>query len=227
MNDIKYTIKRSSRKTVGIYIKPNGSVEVRAPYSISDKVIAEFVDSKRDWIASHIEKIAEHAANSEVTALDFGSKILLRGVEYPIVAGDSNIARFDGSRFILPQSLPCDEFPRVLGELYRIMAKDYIPSRVKHYAEIMKLTPSDVKINSAKTRWGSCSGKNSLNFSYFVMMADDRLIDSVVVHELSHIAHHDHSAKFWELVHRTMPDYDKSAEALKRLSERIVREGWK
>ena len=78
-------------------------------------------------------------------------------------------------------------------KLLRKKAKEIIPLKVKHYAEIMQVEPTSVKINSAKKRYGSCSGTNNLNFSLYLMDKDERFIDYVVVHELCHRKHMDHS----------------------------------
>lgn len=92
-------------------------------------------------------------------------------------------------------------------KLLRKKAKEIIPSKVKYYAEIMQVNPNSVKINSAKKRYGSCSGANNLNFSLFLMDKDERFIDYVVVHELAHIKHHNHSKDFYRFIEEFMPDY--------------------
>ncbi len=89
----------------------------------------------------------------------------------------------------------------------RKKAKAVIPQKVEYYSRIMGVKPTCVKINSAKKRYGSCSPKNNLNFSLFVMDKDPRFIDYVVIHELAHIKHHNHSKAFYEFVARFMPDY--------------------
>lgn len=89
----------------------------------------------------------------------------------------------------------------------RKKAKAVLPEKVKWYSEIMRVTPTAVRINSAKTRYGSCSGKNSINFSFYLMDKDERFIDYVVVHELAHIKHHNHSKDFYSFIERFMPDY--------------------
>lgn len=89
----------------------------------------------------------------------------------------------------------------------RKKAKSVLPEKVKRYSEIMGVTPTAVRINSAKTRYGSCSGKNSINFSLYLMDKDERFIDYVVVHELAHIKHHNHSKDFYSFIERFMPDY--------------------
>ena len=92
-------------------------------------------------------------------------------------------------------------------EEMRRRAKEILPLKVAYYSQIMGVTPTSVKINSARKRYGSCSDKNSINFSLYLMDKDERFIDYVVVHELAHIVHHNHSREFYQLVSRFMPDY--------------------
>lgn len=92
-------------------------------------------------------------------------------------------------------------------EILRKKAKEIIPLKVEYYAKIMQVEPTSVKINSAKKRYGSCSGTNSLNFSLYLMDKDERFIDYVVVHELAHIKHHNHSKDFYKIIEKFMPDY--------------------
>ena len=92
-------------------------------------------------------------------------------------------------------------------KLLRKNAKEIIPQKVEYYAKIMQVEPASVKINSAKKRYGSCSGTNNLNFSLYLMDKDERFIDYVVVHELAHIKHHNHSKDFYNFIEQFMPDY--------------------
>ena len=92
-------------------------------------------------------------------------------------------------------------------KLLRQKAKEILPAKVEYYAKIMQVKPACVKINSAKKRYGSCSGTNNLNFSLYLMDKDERFIDYVVVHELAHIKHHNHSKDFYNFIEAFMPDY--------------------
>lgn len=94
-------------------------------------------------------------------------------------------------------------------------AKEFIPKRVEYYSAQIGVSPARVSINSARTRFGSCSSKNTLNFSCRLMQYDERAIDYVVVHELAHIIHHNHSRSFWALVGKHMPDYKERKKLLK------------
>lgn len=90
-----------------------------------------------------------------------------------------------------------------------------LPQKVAHYSWLMNLYPTTLKITSATTRFGSCSGKNSICFSYLLMRYPDEAIDYVVVHELAHIRHKNHSREFYALVEKYLPDY-KTREKLLR-----------
>jgi len=89
-----------------------------------------------------------------------------------------------------------------------------LPQRVAHWSAVMGLRPTKINITSAKTRFGSCSGKNALSFSFYLMRYPDAAIDYVVVHELAHIRHHDHSPAFHALVTQYLPDWKERKKLL-------------
>lgn len=97
----------------------------------------------------------------------------------------------------------------------RQRAGEVLPGKVAHYAALMGVVPASVKITAARTRFGSCSGKNGLCFSLHLMRYPEAAIDYVVVHELAHIRHHDHGPAFYAEVARVMPDYKERARLLK------------
>lgn len=105
------------------------------------------------------------------------------------------------------------------GELMQLVksAKEILPKRVEYYSSLMNLKPTSVKITKAKKRFGSCSGKNGICFSCYLMLYPMEAVDYVVVHELAHIKHHDHSKEFYDLIKRYMPDYKKREKLLKQL----------
>lgn len=92
-------------------------------------------------------------------------------------------------------------------ENLRQRAKEVIPERVAYYAKLTGLTPSAVHITSAKTRFGSCSAKNRLNFSLYLMLYSEGAIDYVVLHEICHIGFKNHSKQFYDLIGQYMPEY--------------------
>lgn len=100
-------------------------------------------------------------------------------------------------------------------EALRRKAKQLLPPLVEKWADIIGVTPASFRVTSARTRFGSCSGKNGLCFSLFLMQYPPEAIEYVVVHELCHILHHDHSAAFWACVASYLPDYRARKQLLK------------
>lgn len=100
-------------------------------------------------------------------------------------------------------------------EALRKRAKEYLPDRTAYFAEIMGVEYTSLKITSAKTRYGSCSAKNGICYSLYLMQKPIEAVDYVVVHELAHTVHHNHSAQFYALVEKYMPDYKERNRLLK------------
>lgn len=97
----------------------------------------------------------------------------------------------------------------------RQKAQELIPERVAYYSNLTGISYLRVKINSAKKRWGSCSAKGNLNFSWRLALAPLEVIDYVVIHELAHIIHRNHSKRFWALVAKLYPNYKECRKWLK------------
>lgn len=170
--DPVYTLVRSRRRTLSLEVTRTGQVVVRAPLRASKRVIDEFVQSRQDWLRTHLARQARYLA------------------EHPEPTAQEE-ARL------------------------KALAREVIPQRVAHFSARMGLTPTGVKITSAKTRFGSCSAKNSLCFSWRLMAYPMDAVDYVVVHELAHIVHKDHQAGFYRLVESVLPDYRRRQALLR------------
>lgn len=97
-----------------------------------------------------------------------------------------------------------------------------IPGRVKYYAPLVGVTYGRITIRNQKTRWGSCSAKGNLNFNCLLMLTPPEVLDSVVVHELCHRKHMNHSREFYEEVRRVYPDYDRWNKWLKEHGNELM-----
>ncbi len=100
-------------------------------------------------------------------------------------------------------------------EALRKRAKQILPQKLEYYSRLMNLNPTALKITSAKTRFGSCSAKNSICFSLYLMRYPDECIDYVVVHELAHIKYKNHGKYFYALIEKYLPDYKNREKLLK------------
>ena len=99
--------------------------------------------------------------------------------------------------------------------LYVKQAKAVLPAKIGYYAKLMGVQPTGLTVTSARTRFGSCSGKNRLSFSWRLMAYPEAAIDYVVVHELAHIRYKDHSRAFYGFVESVLPDYRDRIRLLK------------
>ena len=95
------------------------------------------------------------------------------------------------------------------------LAKDVLPQKVRYYSDIMGLFPTGISITNAEKRFGSCSWKNRLCFSWRLMMYPEEAVDYVVVHELAHIQHKNHGKDFYRCVEKVMPDWRERRKLLK------------
>ena len=108
--------------------------------------------------------------------------------------------------------------PELLSKTDRMKIQLKIGKRVRHYCEIMGVTVGYVTVKNQKTRWGSCSAKGNVNFNYQLAFLPDELLDYVVIHELAHRRHMNHSRAFWAEVEKYCPDYLERREQLKEYS---------
>ena len=223
---IEYTLVRSPRKTIGIKITPDCRVEVRASRYVPVAEIERAIVKNEDFIRNALARQISQSRERELFEVTFGSKLLYLGEEYELKKGMDDKVSFKPDGFYVPEALPKDKIKPYIVLLYKKLAERYIEVYLPDIAKRMDVSPKAVKINSARTRWGSCSGKNSLNFSWRLIMADEETVEYVIIHELSHIKEHNHSDRFWDTVEKYCPNYREAERKLKLLSEKLSRENW-
>ncbi|MDR1515057.1 MAG: M48 family metallopeptidase [Synergistaceae bacterium] len=221
-----YTLIRSKRHTLALYVR-KGGVEVRAPLETPKGKIDKFVESKQKWIADKLTKLAEMENKRWNFTVNYGDTLTYREKEYPIAARDGQSIGFDDERFYMPPGLSPEQVKIICVQIYRMLAKRDLTHKTLEFAKLMNVTPASVKINGATSRWGSCSGRKNINFSWRLIMACDDVIDYVVVHELAHLTEMNHSARFWNIVGSVLPDYCQRIARLKELQRRLSCENWK
>ena len=228
MNDkskIAYTLTRTRRKTVSIRVR-DGEVFVTAPLGMAPSEVDGFVAAKEKWIREKTEISKAQAAQREAFRLEYEGTILYRGREYPITAAANGESGFDGEKFFMPPNLTAEEIKEACISIYKALAARLLTERTAYFSERMGVTPTGVRINSAKYRWGSCSSKGRINFSWRLIMAEDEAIDYVIVHELAHMMEMNHSHRFWLVVEAVLPDYPRRIRYLDELQRRLICERW-
>lgn len=220
---MEYELKRSSRKTLAITVDKNGRLIVHAPLKMPAEAIDCFVNEKAQWIKKHTD-----AARQRL--YDRSSRLAAPPDALPFLGGMCPVKNdtpygYIGGCFNLPPSISLEELLPYLRRLYAAVAKETLVSRTKLLADRMGVEISDIKINSAKTRWGSCSSQKVINLSWKLLAADPKLIDYVIIHELCHTRHMNHSAAFWEMVGSVIPDFKERRQKLKEVQKILVEFG--
>ena len=214
---INYNVIYSKRKTIEIGIKAPDIVTVRAPKYISIDQIDKTVLAKGKWIVqklSLIQKVGYIPIKREYLS---GEEFMYMGRSYSleVINDESNVKpeiKLNEGKLIISISHRNSEdmkeiIKNALEEWYRQKAKEMIENRVEYYNRHFKLKPKNIKIKDQKTRWGSCTFKNDLAFNYKLIMAPSDVLDYVVVHEMCHMEHKDHSKAYWRRVSSILPDY--------------------
>ncbi len=201
---------RSKRKTVGLFIQPDGKLVVRAPLRATKAQIEEVVVRMNGWILdkqAEVRRISAERATATTRSYEEGEKFYYLGVQYSLKLVDrqKEALRLDGS-FLLARSMQWNA-SEVFETWYRSQAREVIEQRTAFYSQKHGLVYNQLRIKDTRTRWGSCSMKRNLNFNFRLIMAPLEVIDYVIVHELVHLVHHNHSRLFWDAVQAILPDY--------------------
>ncbi len=222
---IEYTIKKSIRtKNIYLRITKDGKVVVSGGLFLTKKVAEKLIKEKESWIISKINELKQKGSNKQ--NLTFAKQMCFCGKLIDInVIIDETLKKVvfnlkeDKLEIHSSKALNEEEIIFYRDEFYRIKAKEILPEMINYFAFKMKLKPNGISFRKSKTRWGSCSFKNNLSMSVYLMALPVVLIENVVVHELAHIVHKNHSSDFWNLVKEYRPNFDEEKKALKTASK--------
>jgi len=209
-NQIFYRMRKSRRaKRLQMRIV-HRSLELIIPYKLSVEEGKRFLHSKREWISKNVNLLVKHSQKYFL----FGSEIIIEQT-YNLFAKKHSFRKKDNLLFIeSPQGSPITK--NDLFSVYRKhAAKNYLPQRamilsLKYGFEVKK-----VSVRKQKSRWGSCSSKGTISLNDRLIEHREEVIDYVIIHELSHLVHMNHSPKFWALVQKHCPNYKLLKRQLK------------
>jgi predicted metal-dependent hydrolase len=222
MDDIPIEkIVRSRRRTIALVITPDAHLIIRAPLRAPAAMIDEMIREKSGWIRKKIGEMKERP-QVVVHAYEEGEVFWFLGRPYPLYIVDDGRAAIERTdRLCVSRSLVPDIRNR-LKRWYIAEAEKEIRSRSMWFSMMTGYSPASVRITDARQRWGSCTCKGGLNFSWRLIQAPLEIVDYVIVHELVHLRQPDHSRKFWVKVEALMPDYKRRRTWL-RENERLLR----
>lgn len=219
-------VERTKRsKTASLKVEDE-QVIIVVPHDLTIERVEQIVADKHRWI---LDKIALHQQ-----ATPASSKRYVSGEAFPYLGRNYRLKLLNGTykplklingrlQLTLRKSPIQDYFTRgALIRWYKRNAARKFNEKVGRYAKVVGVKPNSINIKSFKSRWGSCSAEGDVDFNWVIVMGPNRIVDYIVVHELCHLLHHDHSTKFWNEVERVMPDYQECKEWLKVNGHKLV-----
>lgn len=218
--DFTVEVKRSNRTKSATITVENGGVCVVVPHQLGNERIAKLLKDKHRWIK---EKIALHHKAQPQSTKQFVSgesfSYLGRNYRLKVQQGNYQPIKLINGRFGITLRAGTENPDLIQDSLfswYKQHAEIKLTEKAKRYAEMMGVKFNSVGLKTYRSRWGSCSVEGDITFNWKIIMAPNRIVDYVVVHELCHLIHHDHSPKFWREVERIIPNYDECKSWLKQ-----------
>lgn len=227
-------IRKAYRRSLSLSVQVNGQVRVSAPIGVTQEKVLSFLCAHEDWLRQHLVKFAVLRTQFPKKRFCENEQILFMGrpLTLRFQCAEGNQLRPTSRLFranhelivVVPQEKWKNfkeryEHPELIApirQFYKKTAQNYLSDRVGFWSERMRLQPKGLSFRSQKTRWGSCNSKGKISLNWRLMIAPVEVIDYVIVHELSHLVHYDHSRSFWNLVAQYSPDYKTQKTWLKK-----------
>jgi len=217
---MKILITRTKRKkTISILIK-DGNVEVKAPFNLMQKEIDSFILKKEKWIKNKIlfqksiKKLPKKKfINGEVFKLlgkDLILKININNTKKTYIKNDYICLDLKNNT-----KNNKEKIKKELELFFRSFSERILKEKTLIESKKMNLKVKEIKVRSYKNRWGSCSSNGNISYNWKLIMAPERIINYVIIHELCHLIHFNHSRDYWREVRKKLPNYKENKEWLK------------
>ncbi|NOZ36229.1 MAG: M48 family metallopeptidase [Chlorobi bacterium] len=223
---VKITKKRGVKRMT-LNVKQSSVVTMTIPYSVSFRQAENFIKEKKNWIIRSKKKISEKEDKKTKFSQEtiFSTKnhrlIFIQATKNHIIITPDFIKVF----FISEDMFQTPEFQEYIHkgiiEALKDEAKEYLPERTYFLANNFNFKYEKVSVRNAKTRWGSCSGKNNISLNIHLMRLPEHLSDYVILHELCHTIEKNHGKKFWTLLDKVSGNAKKLDKELKNYSPSI------
>jgi predicted metal-dependent hydrolase len=212
-------IRTDRSKTATVKVE-EGKVSVVVPRSLTKAKVEALVIQNTRWIREKLLLQREHPPpkpKEYVSGECFS--YLGRNYRLKLEAGPTRSVKLKNGRLVVQMPSSVQKRDRYVQSAliawYRVHALEALREKVNRFSTVVRVTPASVGIKTFRGRWGSCSVKGSLLFNWKIIIAPNRIIDYVVVHELCHLHQHNHSPAFWQCVERVLPDYRDCREWLR------------
>ena len=216
-----YTLKLTRRKSIGYYVLANGTIEIRAPYGTSKRKIESGFQTYAPQLLAEQKRI-QALHNRPIFILNDGANLPVYDHTYTLKliykaqTSKPSITQRD-SCIYLTQPYPDLAVTReLIANYYKKIGKSILVKQVNAFATSMAVHYNRIMLKEQKTRWGSCSSLNNLNFNWKILLMPPPICDYIIVHELSHLKELNHSPAFWQIVENVLPDYQNRRTWLKK-----------
>ncbi|EQK39082.1 M48 family metallopeptidase [Paraclostridium bifermentans] len=225
--EIKFNIIYRKRKTMSLEIKRDGIINVIAPNGLDKTFIVDKVKNKSDWIIKKLDEIEVLNNNRYIRSYESGDIFLYLGKEYMLevlvdkITIGTSVSLENNKLIVRSNSNNKDVIQRALKNWYTDETLGIVKERINYYKLFFEDTVTSIKIKDQKSRWASCTYKNEILFNLRCSMMPIQIIDYIVVHEMCHMEHRNHSKDFYLAVERILPDYKERVKWLKNNGVRM------
>ncbi|HUX92548.1 MAG TPA: SprT family zinc-dependent metalloprotease [Ignavibacteriaceae bacterium] len=214
--DLEINIKRSVRKTLSIYVERDGTISVLAPKGLRRKNIDEILKQKEYLIYKYRAEWQGLNRSKKNREYISGQSFMYLGRSYSLKLIDKlekPLLLKDGRFFLLKSEK--DNAKEHFINFYKEHGKIKILNRIEEFKNKIDVNPGRVRIMELQNRWASCTAEGNINFHWKCIMAPYIVLDYIVVHELIHLIHKNHTQEFWNEVDKILPKYQDSIAWLK------------
>lgn len=203
--------RRRYQRTLSLRVPSPGRLRISCSQRLSLQEIFSFIQEKSEFIESCEKELKKVYDRSLIKSFSPGEKCLFLGVERELVPqltlGREGV-ELEGNRLLLrAKSLDSQSIQRILLKFYQKTGRNYLSHLVKIQSEKMGLFPTALSFRNQRTRWGSCSSEGKVSLNWRLVAAPSEVAEYVVIHELAHLRHQNHSSQFWDLVKSYCPEY--------------------
>ncbi len=213
--DIK--VIRSDRKTISIYVERDGSVSVLAPKKLTEVELQKVIKSKEYLISKYLAEWQQ--LNDGQIAREYvnGQSFLYLGRNYrlEIIKNQEEPLILKNGYFLLSE-IEKEKAREHFISFYKEKVRPRIEKRVELYKTYLGVNPNKIRVMELKNRWASCTTNGNLNFHWKCAMAPADVLDYIIIHELAHLIHKNHTKAFWNEIDKVIPDYSNRLQWLTR-----------
>ena len=205
-------IRTNRKKSASVQVV-DCQVQVIIPQGLSDARIEQIVREKTSWIRDKLRKQSLMKPKKPKEYVS-GEAFAYLGKNYrlKLAQGSSEAVKLTLGKLVIGADA---DIKRELTSWYIHNAEKRLNEKVVRFAQVIGVEPKTVKVKDYKSRWGSCSSLGDISFHWAIIMAPHYIVDYVVVHELCHMIHHNHSPAFWQQVEKVLPNYSECRGWLK------------